>query len=199
MLIQIFDAAEANEIENSNPARKAKTIRILPTLEDMEDEGKKDAFTDAELTLLQEHLPDDLTGHTIRVMLATGTRAQEMLAIQVSDIAEDGSSISISKAIKMVNGVPTLGPPKSRKSKRIIPVPDDYRADAIYLRQNGDDPYVWTSGRESGLYDLGTFRRRYYRELKKISNVRLLSPHCCRHTYISNLEKRGVPMEQMPG
>lgn len=196
MLIQIFDAAEVNEIIFSNPARKSKTVRIFPTLEE-NTSSKKDAFTDDEQELLQKYLPDNMTGHTIRLMLGTGTRSQEILALMPSDIAEDGSSISITKAIKTVNGGPTLGPPKSKKGKRLIPVPEDYRKDAIYLREHSGKPYVWTSKRENGLFDIGSFRRRYYTAIKKIPGVRPLSPHCCRHTYISNLEKKGVPMEQI--
>ena len=196
MLMQIFDAAEANEIISSNPARKSKAVRIFPTLEE-DAVKKKDAFTDAEQVLLKNLLPDNMIGHTIRVMLGTGTRTQEILALLPSDIAEDGSTITISKAIKMVNGGPTLGPPKSRKGKRTIPVPADYRSDAIYLREHSGKPYIWTSRRENGLFDIGSFRRRYYTVLKGIAGVRALSPHCCRHTYISNLEKKGVPMEQI--
>ena len=127
MLIQILDAAEANEIINSNLARKSKEVKVLPTLED-EEESKKDAFSDEEQELLRKYFPDNMTGNTIRVMLGTGTRTQEVLALLPEDIAEDGSTINISKAIKMVNGGPTLGPPKSKRGKRIIPVPEHYRS-----------------------------------------------------------------------
>lgn len=195
MLIQIFDAAESNSIVSINSARKSKVIRISNNYWD--DEGKKDAFTDMEQELLREYLPDNMIGHTILVMLATGARSQEILALLPEDIAEDGSSITINKAIKMVDGAPCLGATKSRKSRRVVPVPGDYRKDALYLKRNAGKPYVWTSKRENGLYDVGAFRRRYYSVIKKIPGVRPLSPHCCRHTYISNLEKKGVPMEQI--
>lgn len=196
MLIQIFDAAEVNSIVNINAARKSKVIRITKNYWD-EDESKKDAFSDIELDLLRKNLPDNMIGHTILVMLSTGVRSQEILALLPEDIADDGSSITISKAIKMVDGVPCLGTTKSKKSRRVVPVPDDYREDALYLKHNAGKPYVWTSKRENGLYDVGAFRRRYYSVIKKIPGVRTLSPHCCRHTYISNLEKKGVPMEQI--
>lgn len=197
MLIQIFDAAEANEIISSNPARKSKAIKVLPSLEENEAQCKKDAFTAGELDLLKKNLPDNMTGHTIRLMLGTGLRSQEVLALMPEDISDDGSTVSISKAIKTVGGAPTLGPPKSRKGKRIVPVPFDYRTDALYMKEHTGKPYIWTSKRENGLFDVGAFRRRYYNAIKKIPGVRPLSPHCCRHTYISNLEKKGVPMEQI--
>lgn len=131
------------------------------------------------------------------MLLGGGLRTQEILALQATDIAEDGSCVSVTKAIKMVDGVPKLGPPKSDRGRRVIPIPERYRADAIYLRIYGGSPYIWTSSRDDGLFDVGAFRKRYYRAIKKIPGVRPLSPHCCRHTYVSNLEKHGVPMEQI--
>jgi len=196
MLIQIFDYAEANELVLFNPARKTKKMRVKgkEKLGEMSAE-KKDAFNDKELEIIENCLPDNIVGHSILILLSTGLRTQELLALQPSDIAEDGSTISVSKAIKMVDGNPTLGPPKSERGKRIVPVPVDYRHNAVYLRIHSGRPYVWTSKRESGLYDIGAFRRRYYNVMKQIPGIRKLSPHCCRHTYISNLEKHGVPME----
>lgn len=199
MLIQVFDAAEANEIIPYNPARKSKAIRVVEpvTSLDGEEESKKDAFTEDEQQFLHNSLPNNMDGHSIRLMLGTGMRTQELLALTPSDIAEDGSIITITKAIKTVNGSPTLGLPKSKRGKRIIPVPEDYRAAAIFLRTHSGKPYIWTSRRKNGLFDVGVFRKRYYRVISSIPGVRRLSPHCCRHTYISNLEKNGIPMEQI--
>ena len=38
-------------------------------------------------------------------------------------------------------------------------------------------------------------RRRFYTALKNVGQVRKLSPHCCRHTYVTMLQANGVPME----
>ena len=40
-----------------------------------------------------------------------------------------------------------------------------------------------------------SFRKRYYAALKQVPGVRALTPHCCRHTYITKLQAKGVPME----
>ena len=45
------------------------------------------------------------------------------------------------------------------------------------------------------LYGVGSFRRRFYTALKNVGQVRKLSPHCCRHTYVTMLQANGVPME----
>ena len=197
MLIQIFDYAEANQLIATNPARKAKRIRDKGDAKLLNAEKKKDAFTEEEQELIRKGVQDDLMGHSLRLLLGSGLRTQELLALQVDDISEDGSSISVTKAIKMTNGVPYLGPPKSDRGRRVVPIPEKYRADAIYLREHSGVHYIWNSQRESGLFDVGAFRNRYYRYVKKIPGVRPLSPHSFRHTYISSLEQRGVPMEQI--
>lgn len=197
MLIQIFDYAEANQLIAVNPARKAKRIRDKGDVKLQNAEKKKDAFTEEEQELIRSGVKDDLMGHSLRLMLGSGVRTQELLALQSADIAEDGSSLSITKAIKMSDGVPYLGPPKSDRGRRVVPIPEQYRGDAVYLRTHGGSPYIWKSQRESGLFDVGAFRNRYYRYIKKIPGVRPLSPHSFRHTYISSLERRGVPMEQI--
>lgn len=56
-------------------------------------------------------------------------------------------------------------------------------------------PYVWTCPGGNPLYGVGSFRRRFYTALKNVGQVRKLSPHCCRHTYVTMLQANGVPME----
>lgn len=198
MLIQIFDAAEANELVTRNPARMSKSIKAKNASNDPEvTKREKDAFTEDEQELLRKLLPDSLLGHSVLLMLGTGIRTQELLALTAADVAPDGAAITVMKAIKMVDGVPTLGSPKSERGNRIVPVPADYQCHAIYLRNHGGNPYIWTSQRDSGLFDVGVFRKKYYRMMKHVPGVRPLTPHCYRHTYISNLEKKGVPMEQI--
>lgn len=200
MLIQIFDYALANELVLSNPARASKSVKPLRTAKTAAETAapKKDAFTEEEQALLMEGLPNNLVGNSIRVLLGSGMRAQELLALTPEDIAEDGSRIHVTKAIEMVDGQPVLGPTKSARGERVIPIADDYRPYVRYLREQGGRIYIWMSlKRDSFLYDVGAFRRRYYNALKQVPGVRRLSPHCCRHTFISNLEREGVPMEQI--
>ena len=200
MLIQIFDYALANELVLSNPARASKSVKPLRTAKTAAETAapKKDAFTEEEQALLMEGLPNNLVGNSIRVLLGSGMRAQELLALTPEDIAEDGSRIHVTKAIEMVDGQPVLGPTKSARGERIIPIAEDYRPYSKYLREHGGRIYIWMSlKRDSFLYDVGAFRRRYYNALKQVPVVRRLSPHCCRHTFISNLEREGVPMEQI--
>ena len=120
---------------------------------------------------------------------------QELLALRPEDISEDGSVIHVEYAVKMVNGVPQLGPPKSVRSRRTIPIPEQFCPYVRYLREHSGTPYVWTCSGGNPLYGVGSFRRRFYTALKNVGQVRKLSPHCCRHTYVTMLQANGVPME----
>ena len=194
MLIQIFDAADANGLVAGNPARKAKIIRDKDgTLS--KPRYEKDAFDDEEVELLQKNLPRDLTGYSIRVMLDSGLRVQELLALSPADIAEDGSEIHVVHAIKTVDNHPLLGPPKSKSGVRTIPIPENARESASYLREHGGKELVWSLPGRNPYYSVGAFRRRYYTAIGQVEGVRKLSPHCCRHTYVTRLQAKGVPLE----
>ncbi len=194
MLIQIFDVAEADDIVAKNYARRA--FRSTKRTDKSKHCHPKDSFTREEVETLFLELPEDLLGYSTRLMLVTGLRLQELLALTPSDIAEDGSWVHVNKAVKMVDGVPVLGVPKSEKSHRTVPIAPKFRYVAIWLRENGGQAFLWCAPRrESLLYATYSVRRRYYHALDKIPSVRRLSPHCCRHTYVTMLQNQGIPME----
>lgn len=192
MLIRIFDAADANGLVLRNPARKAKVLKAKNLPKKIK---KKDAFKPGEVELLMALLPDDLTGNSIRLLLGTGMRAQELLSLTKNDITADGSQITINKAVKTVDGKAVLGDPKSELGNRVIPVPARYRPYAVYLREHGAAAYLWSQDKQGKLYGVGSFRRRYYTALSQVQGVRRLSPHCCRHTYVTRLQSNGVALE----
>lgn len=194
MLIQILDVAEADDLVVKNYARRA--FRTTKQLSKEKKTHIKDSFTVEETERLLSDLPDTLLGNSIRLMLISGLRLQELLALTPRDIAEDGSWVRVDKAVKMVDGIPKLGDPKSYTSRRVIPIAPKYRGIPYWLRENGGQAFLWCAPRqESLLYSTGTVRRKYYRLLEKYPDVRRLSPHCCRHTYVTLLQRQGVPME----
>ena len=74
---------------------------------------EKDAFTADEVQRLMAQLPEDRIGWSIRLLLGTGMRTQELLALEPKHIAEDGSVIQIRQAINMVKGTPVVASPRA--------------------------------------------------------------------------------------
>ena len=197
MLIQLFDAVEDNDLISKNPPRRAKIIRSLDGSL-TEPRYEKDAFTDEEVEMLRREFPDDLLGNSIRLLLDTGLRVQELIALAPEDIAEDGSSVTVDKAIKMVADIPQLGPPKSQHAYRTIPVPEESRSCALYLKYHGGKTLIWSLPDRNPYYSVRCFYHRCCNALNRISDVCCLPPPlCCWHTYVTRLQAGGVPLEMI--
>jgi len=194
MLYQIFHKAEANDLIIKNP------VRFADKLKRKKAESTKDAFTREEIAILFRQLPDTRLGHTIRLMIGTGLRLQEVVCLEQEHIAPDGSMIHVRQAAESIKWRTVLNPghTKSQLSKRDIPVPEFVRPSLLFLRVNSN-PYAW-DGREPGsVYNLRTFRAKYTMMMEKIEGVRPLTPHCCRHTYVTLLQSLNVPLEMIAG
>ena len=187
MLYQIFHKAEANDLVRKNPVRFADKMRSRGPVK------RKEAFTAEEVRLLMENLPEDRIGLSIRLLLGTGMRSQELLALEPRHIAEDGSLIQIRQAINMVKGTATVGQPKSRDSYRDVPVPPNLRWCAVRLR-NTDRTFIWEVGKKDQPCNPSYFRDKFKAAISEIEGVRVLTPHSCRHTYVSQLQALGVDL-----
>lgn len=188
MLYQIMHKAEANDLIHKNPVRFADKMKARGSVK------RKEAFTQEEVKLLMEHLPGDRMGHTIRLMLATGMRTQEMLALEAQHIEPDGSCIHIRQAVNLVKGSPRIGPPKTATSIRDVPVPPNIRPSAVFLREQAGR-FVWDSNVPGQPFNPSHFRRNFQTVIGAVEGVRVLTPHSCRHTYVSQLQALGVDME----
>lgn len=187
MLFQIMKKAEGNDLIRKNPVVYADKQK------DMGKKSGKDAFTAEEIKHLMKVLPYDRMGMSIRLMLGTGMRTQEIMALEPKHIDEDGSCIHIRQAVTLVKGSPRIGPPKTKTSYRDIPVPTNLREVAKEFRKTTQQ-YIW-HGEDVPICNPSVFRKHFKKALTEAGNVRLLSPHCCRHTYVSQLQAQGVPME----
>lgn len=186
MLYQIMQKAVANDLIGKNPVQYAEKLRHRGP------KRQKDAFNMEEIAQLDRLLPLDKMGLSIRLMLATGIRTQELLALEPEHIEPDGSMLHIVQAVKVARGKPYVGPPKSAASLRDVPVPQNARSYAIQLRGSADgQKYVWQASDNQQPYDPSHFRRKFVGYLQA-AGVRTLTPHCCRHTYISQMQAVGV-------
>ena len=188
MLYQILNKACANDFITKNPVAFADKMRKDPP-------KRKDAYTMDEVRLLWNNLPQDKAGWSIRLLLCTGMRSQELLGLEPHHIKADGSEINITQAMVMVKGTSAIGTPKSNDSYRTIPIPKSARYYVEKLREAAGK-FIWESPKKPGHPCNPTyFRNQYYKALEAVEGIRKLSPHCCRHTYVSQLQALGVQME----
>ena len=187
MMYQIMNKAEANDLIRKNPVRFAEKMRYREPVK------RKDAFTAEEVSILMERLPENRIGLSIRLMLGTGMRTQELLALEPRHIDTDGSHIRIEQAINMQKGTAVVGLPKSRDSYRTIPVPQSLRWCAVALRQT-EKKFVWEERKKDNPCNPSHFRDQFRKALEAIPEVPLLTPHSCRHTYVSQMQALGVDL-----
>ena len=180
LLSWIFNKAIADNYLRKNPVDYAEKVETDTTKE-------REAFTADEFSSLMENLPEDKIGWSIRLMLCTGMRTQELLALEPRFIAEDGSSIEIRQAVKREKGTAVIGPTKSKKSRRIVLVPEKVQYCARLLRDT-ENRFIWESPKKPGHpCNPSHFSDQYKKALSTVEGVRYLSPHSCRHTYITLL------------
>ncbi len=187
MLFQIFNNAVANDIISKNPAAYVEKLKRSKPKE-------KASFNVEEIRMMMHKLSHDRIGDSIRILLGTGMRSQELLALQKRHIAEDGSYIVVEQAVIQVKGTVLIDDPKTPGSCRTIPVPECLREAAIQLR-NAGATYIWEAGKPNMPCNPSYFRKQFRKALQELGNVRLLTPHCCRHTYVSQMQALGVDLE----
>ena len=187
MLFQIMNKAEANELIRRNPVACAEKMKANKPME------AKEAFTAEEVKRMMEGLPRDKYGDSIRLMLGTGIRMQELLALEPRLIEEDGSTIHIRQAVKTVSGKVEIGSPKSRDSVRDVPVPEGLRPIVIGLRST-EDKFVFQSSKKEQPFDPKMYREKFKDYIEALGDVRVLTPHSCRHTYVSQMQALGVDL-----
>lgn len=188
MLTQIYKRAQAYQLVSYNPASLAAKMKSQTP------QAKKESFTAPECARLLRDLPQDRMGWTIRLMIATGLRPQEMMGLEPRHITEDGAYILVEQAMKRIKGTAEIGNPKNASSFRVIPVPETVRPDAIALRKT-DKKFIWEAGRKGKPCNPSYFGDKFKESLSTIEGMPILTPHCCRVTYVSVMQSLGVKLE----
>ena len=189
ILHQALRSAEANNLIQKNPVPLIDKMRRDP-------QKKKEAFDADEVRLLVKELPQTLVGWAIRILLATGMRKQELLGLEPRHIETDGSMITFEQAVTRIKGTAVLSTPKSFGSYRTIPVPQSFRHYAVLLRENGGRTFIFESPKNPGVpINPSHFDDLFRKALESVGGIRVLTPHCCRHTYVSQMQALGVGLE----
>lgn len=163
-----------------NPVDRAAKPRVVAREE-------RDALT-------VEQAAKILDGANARWWLAVfyGMRQGEALGLRWRDIDFDAGTLSVRQTLQMDGNKPTFGPPKTKRSRRTIPLlppvalalklhqPAGIDPDALVFSDNGQPRMPWTDNRD------------WHRHLAA-AHVPDVPLHAARNTAASVLEAAGVP------
>lgn len=182
-LVGIFDSAIENDKCYKNPAR-AKNV----TYTSEREKNVKHVYTEAQIADVCRicDLPE------ITAMLYTGMRRGEICGLMWSDIDFEAGTYTVNRSIadKKGGGVKT-NPPKW-KSYRTNPLEKEFAALLHELAKNKTSMYVFPND-EGGVQSPNTMSQKVARRMAKLPvTIPRLTPHELRHTYGTNLRRRGV-------
>ena len=165
------------------------------------------SITDYEREILLRVLNNGHRGNIYcKIMLYCGLRPSEISALLWKDIDLKNGTIDVNKDRKK-NG--TIGKPKSKDSIRKVPIPDHFIPE---LKANKKSPFDLVCTQINGSPHTESSRKKMWKNIKRLMNIemgakvrrnQLVPPlpladdfrmYNLRHTYCTDLEKMGVPI-----
>lgn len=165
--------------------------------------AEKRALTPQERLLIEKTNLNDFERCFTSLLLYTGMRRSEALALNISDIDFTKRCITVNKTLVLSKASTSQEivqhNTKTDSGTRIIPIPEPLipilksyckdRIGILFLSEYGN--YIGTS----------TFRKRWMQLLKKLAETNEgqiaddITPHMFRHTYASDLYKAGIDIK----
>ena len=198
-LKSMFKRAHLSRLIGFNPAENLE----LPAAED----GTHRSITDNERNIILSLAETHHAGLWIKTLLYTGIRPGESRALDWRHIDFAKKRLHVERAMKASSKV--IGAPKSTSGDRYIPIPDKFIPALIAIKGDPFDPVFTqpTTGKRHTKHSMhclwNNFRReldismgaKLYRNQIIISKVSAdLVPYCLRHTYCTDLQDAGVPI-----
>lgn len=142
---------------------------------------KKCALTISETTVFIAETKNSKYSLLYRLILATGLRIGEALALLRSDIDFKKHTVTISKDVVFIGGERIVQDcPKTDAANRTLPLPKNLCAELAEIKNDTLFPFTYNSVR--------LFTARTSKKL----NMKV-SLHILRHTYATRLEENGIP------
>lgn len=197
VLRQALEQAVDWNIIGRNPAARKLT---LPSA----DAAEKDAWTAEEVQRFLASVSDNDSRllPMWHLFLSTGLRKGELLGLRWEDVDLESRTLTVRQALVSVKGKAVIGPPKTQRSRRTIPLMLQAGDALLYRRhqQEREREAAGTAWQDSGLVfttPLGglihpqNLRRAIESAVKK-AGVRRLTPHGFRHTFASVALASGI-------
>lgn len=138
------------------------------------------SITEAERLVLLSALDNHRGEIFCKLMLYCGLRPSEVQALTWNDIDLESRTVTVSKSIKP-NG--SIGPPKTNAAYRTIPIPAHLIRTLLRCPHNGDNLFSHNV----------KWRQRMWDSIRKETGI-TANLYDLRHTYCTDLEKMGVPI-----
>lgn len=211
LLYQMFDRARKNKLILDNPAEDLE----LPKSK----EGQRRAITETERKYILQVAETNYFGLWVKTMLYCGLRPQETVTLQWKDIDFKNKILKVTSAMEARTGEEKTT--KSKAGLRQIPIPDCLLEDLAKVKGNPFE-YVFTQRLAGKRHTAMTIRGAWksfktdldiamgaevqdrkvkagkgYRNVKEITIHAVaddLVPYCLRHTYCTDLQAAGVPI-----
>jgi integrase len=202
VLKRVFDKAEEWNVVKDNPIKKVKKPKF--------EEKEMDYYEgeEARFVILALEKEDTMWKLFFLGAMLGGLRRGELIALQWSDIDFENFCISIDKNIPLTEGgVPLVKKPKTKKSIRIIDMPEWYMEELKKYRyiwkqtklglgshwEGGEKEYIFHGGKGKPLYH--TTPTTKWRRFVKKNNLKYIRLHDLRHTMVTLLIEAGTNMK----
>lgn len=202
LMYRMFKDAVTDEVIKKNPAEDLK----LPVCSD----GEGRSITGKERKYILRVAEWHKAGLWIKLMLYTGLRPGETAALQWKNIDLKKKVLFVEQARKAKTG--EIGDPKSSAGKRKIPIPNHF-IEELTAASKGKSKFDYvfvqeTTGQRHTLRSMYQLWHSFKRDLniamgcsvvrnqlmKPYPVAEDLIPYCLRHTYCTDLQSAGVPI-----
>ncbi|MDR1737143.1 MAG: site-specific integrase [Oscillospiraceae bacterium] len=185
----IFETAMDNGFCTSNPAKKADWGGLK--------KKEVDVFSETEIKNILEFAKTHPDGHLVTLLLYTGLRMGELLALQWSDIDKENGIIKVERSVARKEGGGYIIKTTKTDKARCVAISPNLQSVLDSVPRRG--LFVLTT--ENGNHYLERSFARYYEKFFTDLNaalgdntVRYMSPHKCRHTFATYMLKGGADL-----
>ena len=190
MVKALFEQAKVSRLIHHNPADYI-TMPHAPA-------GTHRCITEHERACFLNAAKTHYAGLMFKVMLYCGLRTGEVAALDWRDIDTEKRRLKVTKSVE--SGTSNIKAPKTAAGVRDVPIPDVLFDELMAVKGNPFEPMFLQP--RGGIRHTHSSRRTAWASLKRQMNASMgvlavaddFVPYCLRHTYCTDLQDAGVPI-----
>jgi integrase len=188
-LSRVLDFAVDSGYLEKNTLRKSNGRIVRFGIEKPRQKHFAMAFNPLQLNEIAKHHGENST--MFWVMALCGLRWGEMAGLQVQDVAQDGSRITVCRSISEVGGEFYEQPTKNNLS-RSIPVPENLQDELLFQCIGKNSNELVFSNKNGNPMSISNYRNRIYLPALEKAGIERRRIHDLRATCVSLLISRGI-------